>query len=517
AGVFEDAADIAGDLDDVAASFTPTTLPTGGLAVSPGDALSALRGSIGTGVLALKGTLLTSKAIFSGIADGIDLGKDLADLGIDFEIDRIERDFELKSALVELEDTAGDEAILRIDIYREIETLRQLSDQYRATLQAGARLIDEREAYNKRVAELVQRNRYQDMSFRVARNAALQRWETSFKLAARYAYMAAKAYEYELNLNPNASGSPQPILTEIVRQRGLGLIDDDGIPQVGKGGLAEQLAMLKANFEVLEGQLGINSPQTEAGRFSLRQELFRISPQAASDAAWSDVLAEARVDNLWDLPAFRRYCRPFAAFDPDVPEPGIVIEFSSEITSRKNFFGLPLAGGDNAYDPTNFSTKVFSVGVWFEGYLSAELETGLSETPRVYIIPVGTDVMMYPSDVELGVRRWDVLDQKIPVPYPVQDSNLSDSAWRPLDSLDGLEGDIRKFSSFRAYHDSGFYDESEMTFDTRLVGRSVWNTRWLLIIPGATLKADPDSGLDTFIENITDIKLFFQTYGFSGN
>ena len=56
-----------------------------------------------------------------------------------------------------------------------------------------------------------------------------------------------------------------------------------------------------------------------------------------------------------------------------------------------------------------------------------------------------------------------------------------------------------------------------MTFDTRLVGRSVWNTRWLLIIPGRTLSANADAGLDTFIDNVTDIKLFFQTYGMSGN
>jgi len=66
--------------------------------------------------------------------------------------------------------------------------------------------------------------------------------------------------------------------------------------------------------------------------------------------------------------------------------------------------------------------------------------------------------------------------------------------------------------------------------DTRLIGRSVWNTRWLLIIPGGTLLFDPDEGLDTFIdgpeifpgagirtgEGIDDIKLFFETYGYSG-
>ena len=53
--------------------------------------------------------------------------------------------------------------------------------------------------------------------------------------------------------------------------------------------------------------------------------------------------------------------------------------------------------------------------------------------------------------------------------------------------------------------------------DTRLVGRSVWNSQWLLIIPGGTLLADPAAGLNAFINNVEDIKLFFQTYAYSGN
>jgi len=253
--------------------------------------------------------------------------------------------------------------------------------------------------------------------------------------------------------------------------------------------------------------------------------LYRIAPHPApdepadldSDAAWRDQLASTKVDNLWDMPEFRRYCRPFASYDPATPEPGLVIEFSSEIMAGKNFFGQALAGGDNAYDPTNFATKISSVGAWFEGYLSASFSSGLSETPRVYLVPAGTDMMMYPSDTDLGVRRWNVLDQKIPVPFPVLQSNLDDNTWRPLDTLGGTEGEIRKFSSFRAYPDSGSFDQSEMTFDSRLVGRSVWNTRWLLIIPGSTLKADSAEGLQTFIDNVSDIKLFFQTFGYSGN
>ena len=56
-----------------------------------------------------------------------------------------------------------------------------------------------------------------------------------------------------------------------------------------------------------------------------------------------------------------------------------------------------------------------------------------------------------------------------------------------------------------------------MTFDSRLVGRSVWNTRWLLIIPGGTLSANGEDGLDRFIQDVSDVKLFFNTLGYSGN
>lgn len=499
--------------------FIPKNLPTGGLAVSPGDAAAPARGALNLAG-SITSTGLSVSAIVLGVTSAAsDLLKDLIDEGLDYEIDELDREYDLKEALVGLENMIGDEGILRVEIFREQEALRQLSEEYRALLQKGARLIDEREAYNKRVAELTQRNRYQDMSFRVARNTALQRYHEAFDVAARYTYLAAKAYDYETNLHPTDAGSAQGILADIVGERAIGQIDRH-VPNAGKGGLAEHLVRMKANFDVLKGQLGLNAPQTETGRFSFRQELARIKPDSDSDVDWQDVLEGYRVENLWDLPEFRRYCRPFAAYDPATPEPGIVIDFPSFITSRKNFFGKNLAGGDNAYDPTNFATKIYSVGTWFEGYLSDSFDpedAELSETPRIYLIPVGSDVLAYPSDDELGVRLWNVLDQKIPVPYPILEANLDNSEWRPLDTLGGTEAEIRKFSSFRAYHDSGYFDESEMTFDTRLVGRSVWNTRWMLIIPGSTLNADPDAGLDTFIENVSDIKLFFQTYGYSGN
>ena len=51
----------------------------------------------------------------------------------------------------------------------------------------------------------------------------------------------------------------------------------------------------------------------------------------------------------------------------------------------------------------------------------------------------------------------------------------------------------------------------------RLLGRSVWNSRWKLIIPGNTLLNDPQEGLDRFINTVRDVKLYFSTYSYSGN
>ena len=86
-------------------------------------------------------------------------------------------------------------------------------------------------------------------------------------------------------------------------------------------------------------------------------------------------------------------------------------------------------------------------------------------------------------------------------------------------------GDIRQYSSFLANigpvatSDSPQFDFSAYlnNADRRLVGRSVWNTRWLLIIPGATLNADPNAGLMNFINSVNDIQLNITSYGYSGN
>jgi hypothetical protein len=265
--------------------------------------------------------------------------------------------------------------------------------------------------------------------------------------------------------------------------------------------------------------MGLNNPQEEAIQFSLRNEALRIGTAPGSDDVWRQYLRSAAVyqNDLWQVPEFRQYCRPFSSAT-NGPQPGLVISFGTSIRANQNFFGWPLAGGDNTYDPTVYATKIDTAGIWYANYDVVNL----SATPRVYLVPAGQDIMIVPNDPDLAVRVWNVLDQVIPVPYPSISSYLSDPTWRPLtDSVDGPFGQTKRFSSFLTF---GFDhaqltsdDIASLSYNARLVGRSAWNTRWLLIIPGATLNADPKAGLDNFINSVTDINLILSTYGFSGN
>ncbi|KPA14686.1 hypothetical protein MHK_005107, partial [Candidatus Magnetomorum sp. HK-1] len=492
---------------DAAAEFLPKILGAMGA-----DTTSAARGAAkvsgNTASKILKATAFATKAA----ADGVETQKELAELDMQTELQKANYRYDIQQILAELEGLLGNESPTRLEIFKQREHMRQVSEKYRSVLEKGIRLLEERKVYNARVAQKTQGKRYMDMAFRLNLNQALSKYRNAFDVAARYVYLAAKAYDYDTNLNDRDPASAKPLLTDIVRQRHLGQFQNDQYI-LGQGGLGDILATMKINYNALKSQMGFETPQTETGRFSLRSELMRIKHETTSDLVFRDELKKNRVENLWLIPEFRKYCRPFTS-ESMGEQPGIVIDFGTKIIFGKNFFGWPLSGGDHAYDPTNFATKVRSIGVWFEGYDN----TLLSETPRIYLVPVGMDVMLVPDSTELDTREWTIVDQQLPIPLPIRGSDLNNPDWIPsLDSLDGSMIQIRRFSSFRAYHDSGYFDANQMSFESRLVGRSVWNTRWMLIIPGGTFHYDSDYGLDTFIDNVKDIKLFFQTYAFSGN
>ncbi|NCD32631.1 MAG: LamG domain-containing protein [Spartobacteria bacterium] len=420
------------------------------------------------------------------------------------------------------------------DVKRAFETLNAAYNHYAVVLTEGERLLQEREVTREAAANQVASGRYRDMAFRLWRSDLLQRYASSFDLAAMYTYLAAKAYDYETAmLSTDAANDPgSKFLASVVKARTLGSISDAGEPLVGgkqgDPGLADILARMKANWSVLEGRLGFNNPEKETSQISLRSELFRILPGADGDENWRNALEACKVDDLFELDVFRRYCQPFTSQDGlNQKEPGLVIPFSSTIDYARNFFGKELAGGDHAFDSSHFATKIRSVGIWLSNY-NANVSTtglGLADTPRVYIVPAGSDAQRSPTDSSGTARYWKVLDQAVPVPYALDDDDLDTTDYIPLyDSLSGGFAELRRYASMRAYHDSGTYDESQFNSSSRLVGRSVWNTQWYLIIPAGTLNANRTLALESFINGtsldgngVKDIKIMFETYSNAGN
>jgi hypothetical protein len=487
----------------------------------------------------LKGPAKTAEMVAKAVLNAVLKSIDIAEMWVDYSknykamsletaLNDIADKFDIYDMATALQAKARRERELRIELYALEEAVIKAVERYKAALAKGERILQERTSFRMQTAASIQNYRYNDMAFRIFRNDALQKYRAQFDLAARYVYLAAKAYDYETSLSENdPRGAGLTYLSKVVRQRSPGIMQG-GVPQTGPAtgdpGLADIMAQMNANWSlVLKNQLGFNNPDTETSRFSLRTELFRSLPETntvggvlanlnnTTGQHWRTVLQSCIVTNILALPEFERYCIPFTPHKSS--EPGIVIEFSTTIDAGTNFFGWPLGGGDSAYDSTHFATKIRSAGIWFSNYDSL----GLSQTPRVYLFPVGNDVLRSPGS-DGGKRMWQVMDQMIPVPFPVTYSDLTDPGWIPINaSSAGQYADIRRYSAMRAYHDRGIFVPEECVSSSRLIGRSVWNTRWMMVIPAATLHNDRAFALERFLDGVTDIKIFFQTYSYSGN
>jgi hypothetical protein len=144
----------------------------------------------------------------------------------------------------------------------------------------------------------------------------------------------------------------------------------------------------------------------------------------------------------------------------------------------------------------------------------------LNRQVHVYLIPTGVDIMRVPTDG--SIREWNVLDQSLPVPFPVSEAELQRPDWMPWDSLVGGSAAMahrRRLPTVTACP----VTEEECDLNYKLIGRSIWNTQWYLIIPGSQLMGeDPEQGIDLFINGefgtgVRDLKLTFELYGYSGD
>ena len=516
------------------ATFIPSVL---GLAA---DTLSSVRGSMLTLGLVAYNTAKIS-ALGTNIASN-DLNREIEEIFLTFDADLEEVGFghEQRQQYYEYELLYRELMAAHFEVAQRATDYQRANEQVRNVLADAGDILSLRETFRMRAAAQVTGYRTNDLTFRTFRNEALEQYRTLYDLAGRYTYLAAKSYDYETGLLGTSAG--QQVISNIVASRALGDLSGDqpqaSVSTLGDAGLAGTLAQLNADFSVAEGRLGINNPDPYGTLFSLRGELFRIRTDGATssdDDAWKQTLQQHIVSDLMADADVARYCNNLKKADGSAT-PGIVLSFSSSIEQTKNFFGLSAAAGDHSYSPSSYATKISSAGIVLDGYVGMDpyaIETpdaggpatsaanALRATPYVYLIPCGSDRMLAPPLGDTNtLRTWTVHDQALPLPY-----NLGDSAFNTTNffnangTLSEQPWILRKHQAFRAVDDPAFFYSiipAEYT-NSRLIGRSVWNTQWKIVIPAYTLLNDEQEGLDRFVESVQDIKLFLRTYSHSGN
>ena len=504
------------------------------------DATSSARGAAFN--TALWGYNISSAIGLAASIGANALNKDIEEILLEFDaqINELGFSYEQKQQYYEYELLYRELMAAHFEIAQRATDFQRANEQVRNLLAEANDIMAARETFRMRAAAQVSGYRTNDLTFRTFRNEALEQYRSLYDLAGRYTYLAAKSYDYETGLLGSPAG--QQVLADIVAARALGDLSDDQpqatVSSLGDAGLAGTLAQLNADFSVAEGRLGINNPDPYGTLFSLRCELFRIRTDGATssdDDAWKQTLQQHIVSDLMADADVARYCNNLKKADGSAT-PGIVLSFSSTIEQTKNFFGLPAAAGDHSYSPSSYATKISSAGIVLDGYVGMDpyaIETpdaggpatsaanALRATPYVYLIPCGSDRMLAPPLGDTNtLRTWTVHDQALPLPY-----NLGASAFNTTNffnangTLSEQPWILRKHQAFRAVDDPAFFYSiipAEYT-NSRLIGRSVWNTQWKIVIPAYTLLNDEQEGLDRFVESVQDIKLFLRTYSHSGN
>ena len=527
-------------IQDAAATAPPTVV---GLA---NDATSAIRA-------AMTGMKAATKATLGMTISGLDVGiriqeqlktslarlKEIQDAKTAWTEEYQQLVYQLREAL----NSAVDRQPLVDSLIRRYD---QADRDLRALIAQGDRIQAEREAFRKRSAALIQGYRTKDYAFRAFRDEALEKYKQLFELSARYAYLAANAYDYETGLlDPSGNAASAAFMSKIIKARSPGVLVN-GVPQFGGAstgdpGLAGALAQLNGDWSVVKPRLGFTNPDRYRTTFSLRTENFRIVQGAKGDPAWREVLLAGWRENLLDDQDAARYCLNLG-YTTGMTVPGFIIEFSTAVMPGLNFFGKPLLGGDSAYSISSFATKIRSTGVAFTGYVgmsgststsgtlagtgsttpsdpytSFTDSTALSATPYVYLIAAGVDSLRSPLDKASVVRAWNVNDQAIPLPFNISQKDYSKTTtWSSSMSLTE-NFTVRQHQAFRAVPDGTVFSSQPGFANARLIGRSVWNTRWKLIIPGETLLSDAKRGMQIFADQVKDIKLYLETYSTSGN
>ena len=407
---------------------------------------------------------------------------------------------------------------LLIDRAAAVEVASQAIGRLQQVIARGKLLVKTKQRLESRTEGDLLEERWKDMAFRIFRNAALKNYRAFFDIGARYVVLAARAYAYEFD----ARSDGEDVLSGIYRERRLG--GASGL----NGGLQSVLSRLDGAVTVNN----FNRPLETLGErtFSFRRNLLGIGNNdfPNDDLKFRSFLESNIVDRVEDIAEVRDLVQ--VSVDRDYG-PAVVIPFSTEIDSR-NFFGR---GPELPFGNSNFSltrnAKIRSFAIRLDGVdasLGTDPESG---SVFVYLLPAGDSVLREntnrPRIEDELIRPWAVVDQFLPVPPLASTADFSKrsyNAWRSTGQASGnFLNEIKRQRDCEARIELG----QAQRFNTNLAGRSAWNTRWLLIIPGSqwTSASDPveirgkllqflygPEGDPTRNQGITDIRLIIQAY-----
>jgi hypothetical protein len=519
------------NLFQATAEFPPTSL---GLA---SDVTSPIRAGLMMSGAFIQAILNMATVGFEGGALSQQLLRDNEGRNMQLALEELNFTYQQKQVAYEYEQLYRDFSTSAYEVVRLAGDLQATTERVRNVLAEGDRIQAERETFRQRAAALIQGYRTKDFTFRAFRNEALEQYRSLFDLAARYTYLSAKSYDYETGLLGSTAG--QAVVSAIVASRSLGDLTG-GVPQatvstLGDAGLAGTMARMQADWSVAKPRLGINNPDQNGTLFSLRRERYRLVDGTDGNTPWQQALEQHIMTDVMADADVAAACRNLRKADGSAV-PGIVIPFNSMVVAGYNFFGLPLLPGDHSFSASNFSTKIYSVGMVMRGYVGMDpyaagtVNAGspntvspdaLSATPYVYLIPTGTDYMIAPPLGDTGgVRGFDVHDQALPLPFNLGATSFSSTQFFNANgTLSEQPWILRKHQAFRPVYDPAFfYTTVPAEFSSsRLVGRSVWNGGWKIVIPANTLHSSEQEGLSRFVRSVKDIELFLRTYSHAGN
>ena len=156
--------------------------------------------------------------------------------------------------------------------------------------------------------------------------------------------------------------------------------------------------------------------------------------------------------------------------------PGLVFEFPTHVEIGRNLFGRPLRN-DSQAPASAVAHRIHGAAVVLNDYKPEILQ--MSPNPQVYLLPVGRDLTESRGGLEK--RAWQVRTNVAPIGVAETRSNRPDHTGMP--AFAGQDAFLRKPDPY----------------NNELAGRSLENSRWLLIFPAQTFHGGGDKALDTLI------------------